>query len=436
MKKAPKVSWRDHLQFAAPDLPHKLLSLAIKYGDIVEVNSLSKAFLITHPDAIEHVLKKNMDNYSKDFFEYKRLGKLLGNGLLTTMGPAWLQKRRAIQALFSTQMLQTLAQQTVELTDEMLQRWDWYAKHAQPLNIVPDMLSLVLRISLRFLFSEDISQQSALRLVNDFTTAQRCMNRAISLNPWVPSVTNYHFYWMRSKIKKFVSELLQKRRALPENKWPDDLLTLLLRTSDTEQAIFDEIITFMATGHETTGNSLSWTWYCLAKNPEVVQQLEQEVDHVLSQRLPNYDDLSAMNYTRMVVQESLRFYPTIWNFARRVEADDVLQGFTVPAHSRVLISPFVMHRLPQFWQRPEEFIPERFSEENMRSQTRYTYIPFGVGPHTCIASTFSFLKLQLITSMLAQRFQFELLPESQHIPLESLISLRPGRPIRFMLRRR
>lgn len=431
----PKVSWRDYLQISAPDMPNYLLALAQKYGSFFEVKSkFPRSFLVAHPDAIEHVLKKNMDNYSKDFHEYHRLGELLGKGLLTSMGPDWLERRRAIQALFHKQMLEKLADLTLIATNDLLQRWEWYVKHAQPLNIVPEMLGLVLQISLRFLFSEDISHEDAVKLTDTFTSAQRCMLTALTLNPRIPTPANWRFHLLRRTIVKFAKKILDKRRALPESAWPQDLLTILLQMGLSDAAIFDELITFMATGHETTGNALNWAMYSLAKHPDAMRSFHHEMATVLNGRAPTHDDIAALPYSKMIVQETLRLYPTIWNFARRAEADDELLGHAIPAQSNLIICPYVMHRLPEFWEDANSFIPERFADQKLPAQQRGIYIPFGVGPHICIAHTFSFLKLQLILTTVLQRFRFELLPESENVGFEALISLRPKKPIRFRVR--
>lgn len=413
-----KVPWLKQITIRAPDISHYLLALAKSYGGYVEVNPFRKSILITDPDGIEHVLKKNMDNYTKDFAEYKRLGLLLGKGLLTTTGPQWMEKRRVIQGFLSTSHLASLSDYTRQYTEEMLNRWEWFERYDQPLNVVPDMLSLVLRISIKFLFSEDISNQEASNYVHHFVTAQRSMLRAFILKPWLPTAKSLSFYWNRHRLARFANQLIEKRKK--QHNKPHDLLSVLI---DNEvPLLLDEIMTFMATGHETTGNALAWALYCLGKNPVVLERLiEEEKQQPVS------------DYCHRVVQEVLRLYPTVWTFGRVAEKADTICGYEIPAGARIIISPFVLHHLPHLWENPEEFNPDRFLKEN---PARYSYIPFGMGPHICIAHTFSFLKLKLILSMIVQRYHLELLPESHSLKLEPLISLRPAKPLRFRLSER
>lgn len=443
MRSIPKISWRNFPSLLGQDAPHQLLSLAKQYGDIVQINSSPNILLTTNPNMIEHIMKKNVDHYSKNLREYHRLSALFADGLLTTMGPSWLEQRRAIQSLFHSKALQNLIAETVIFTEKLLQRWEWFAKYNEPLNIVPELLSLVLQISMKFLFHETLSHQHAEKLAHHFAIAQRYMLKAITLNPKIPTPGNLFFQFHRHKIQRYTQQLIQQRRKQPETERPIDLLSLLLtlRKGENqlplkESTIIGEMITFMGTGHETTGSALCWTLFCLAKEKKTSENLADEANYIFANRAPAYDDIANIPYSKQVIQESLRLYPTIWSFARYAMQEDVINDITIPAKTSIVISPYVMHHLPEFWQDPERFLPERFSEENIRAQTRFAYIPFGVGPHICIANTFAIMKMQIILSMVMQRYQFELLPESEHIPFEPLISLRPGKPIRFRIRKR
>lgn len=438
-----KPSLRHLLSLAKLDAPHQLLTLAKQYGDIVQISSSPTILLASHPDFIEHIMKKNVDNYSKDLREYHRLSALFADGLLTTMGPSWLEQRRAIQTLFHPKALQSLIATTVIQTEKLLARWEWFAKYDEPINIIPELLSLVLQISMQFLFHENMTHTRAEKLAHHFAIAQRYMLRSLTLNPRLPTWGNILFHFHRYHIQNVTKQLIKLRRAQPETTWPTDLLSLLLQLRKgenqlplKESTIIGEMITFMGTGHETTGNSLCWTLFCLAKEPDITEKIVAEAQQIFSHPLPCYDDIAKLSYCKQVIQESLRLYPTIWSFARYAILDDTIDALAIDAGTSIVISPFVMHRLPRYWQEPDRFFPEHFSEENIRNQTRYSYIPFGVGPHICIASTFAIMKMQMILSMILQRFQFELLPESKDIPLEPLISLRPNKPIRFRIRGR
>jgi cytochrome P450 len=150
-------------------------------------------------------------------------------------------------------------------------------------------------------------------------------------------------------------------------------------------------------------------------------QMEGEVSQVLAGRMPQPADLPRLETTRRIFMEALRLYPPAWLITRSAITEDEIMGFRIPARALIILSPYTLHRHAQFWQQPEEFSPERFISEN---QTRYSYIPFGGGPHQCIGNNFAIIEAQLILAITAQRFRFDLRPGSI-VEAEPLVTLRP-----------
>jgi cytochrome P450 len=197
-------------------------------------------------------------------------------------------------------------------------------------------------------------------------------------------------------------------------------MLMSVRDSETGACLDDtqlrnETITFLLAGHETTANALTWTFYLISRHPEVEQRLLSELAEVLGGRTPTLEVVSKLTYTKSVIQESMRLYPPIWIIERRVIEEDVVDGYTLPAGSAVVISPYALHRHPAFWDRPEEFDPSRFD-----SPAPAAYIPFGAGPRSCIGSEFAMLEAQLITAMVMQSFHLDLVPGHPVVPLPDI----------------
>jgi cytochrome P450 len=152
--------------------------------------------------------------------------------------------------------------------------------------------------------------------------------------------------------------------------------------------------------------------------------LQQEVTSTLGGRLPTIDDLPALPYTRMIIEETIRLYPPAWILNRQSIADDVVCGFHIPANSFVAFSPYVLHRHPDYWANPEGFDPERFSPARAQNRPRYAYFPFGGGPRQCIGRDFALVEAQLILATIAQRYELHL-PPGHHLQPQALITLRP-----------
>ena len=165
--------------------------------------------------------------------------------------------------------------------------------------------------------------------------------------------------------------IIGARRASGEDR--GDLLSMLLHAQDTEgsgamtdRQLRDEVITLFLAGHETTANALTWTWWLLARHPEVEAHLHAELDHVLAGRAPTADDVSHLPYTRAVVAESMRLYPPAWTMGRRVLRDYRWDGHDIPAGALVLMSQWIVHRDPRWWPDPTRFDPEPLARRRWR----------------------------------------------------------------------
>ena len=131
---------------------------------------------------------------------------------------------------------------------------------------------------------------------------------------------------------------------------------------------------------------------------------------MLGGRPPEYADLANLPYTRMVIDEAMRLYPPAWGFSRQALADDELGGFRLPRGWLAFVIPYVLHRLPAFWEDPEAFDPERFSPERSADRPKFVYLPFGAGPRQCIGNQFALIEAHLSVATLAQRYRLHLVP--------------------------
>ena len=195
-------------------------------------------------------------------------------------------------------------------------------------------------------------------------------------------------------------------------------MLLSARDEETGEGMTDdqlrvEVMTFLLAGQETTALALTWTWYLLSRHPDARRRLEEEIDSVLDGRPPEYTDLVNLPYTRMVVDETMRLYPPAWGFSRQALSDDQLGGFALPRGWLVFVIPYVLHRLPAFWEHPDAFDPERFSPERSADRPKFVYLPFSAGPRQCIGNQFALIEAQLTVATLAQAYRLHLAAESQ-----------------------
>ncbi len=210
------------------------------------------------------------------------------------------------------------------------------------------------------------------------------------------------------------------------------MVRLLLEARDPETnealspaALRDEAAVIFMAGHETTANSLAWTWYLISQAREVEDRLHAELDQVLQGRSPTLADVPRLVYTRAVFEEAIRLYPPVPLLGRQASREEVIRGRRIPAGSLLLVVPWLLHRHRQLWDRPDHFIPERFLPENSLSRPKHAYIPFSTGPRICAGAAFGLTEAILCIAVLAQRAKLRLAPDTVVEPVCRL-TLRPG----------
>jgi cytochrome P450 len=205
--------------------------------------------------------------------------------------------------------------------------------------------------------------------------------------------------------------------------------------SMSDRQLRDEMMTLFGAGQETTANALTWTWYLLARHPEVEARLAEELQRVLGGRGPAPGDLAGLPYTEMILRESMRLYPPAPQFARQAIEDVVIGGWEVPKDSLIVISTYALQRDGRFFSDPAKFDPDRFAPGWEERIPRYAYLPFGAGPRVCIGNGFAMMEARLILAEIAQRCKLSLTSAGEIKPA-LLVTLRPASPVRMRVHRR
>jgi cytochrome P450 len=286
------------------------------------------------------------------------------------------------------------------------------------------MLRLTLRIAGQTLFNIDLSDET-----HTVGQAVATVNKLLSEYLYAP-FPPFTIPTPRSRsLDQVVHDIITQRRQ--QNTDAGDLLSMLLLARDertdqgmNDQQVRDEVMTLLIAGHETVATALTWTWYLLSQHPEVERRLHSELDEVLGGHLPTVEHLARLSYTRMVIEEVLRLYPPAWVFGRKAIDADEIAGYVIPANSMIVLSPYMTHRHPAFWEDAEAFDPERFAPEREASRPHYAYFPFGGGPRVCIGNNFALMETQLVLATIAQHYRLRLL-SGHPVEPEALFSLRP-----------
>jgi cytochrome P450 len=390
-----------------------------QYGDVYRIFAPSRGvynYVINHPRDVKRVLLSNHRNYTKGE-GMDRVKILLGNGIMTSEGDFWRRQRRMMQPSFHRRVLDRFGGLIHDVNEKYAARWAARAAAGEPINLTEDLSELTLEIVLHSIFGTDLDRLERQLGANPFEVVAKEQNRDLK------------FAFRFRSLTKLVGELIERRRREPAEHF--DFLEMLMAARDREndapmsnKEMIDEVMTLIVAGHETTAAALTWTWHLISQHRDIAAQLEAEADAVTVGTPLGLDAAESLAFTHQVIQESLRLYPPGWLFTRRTLEADELGGFAIGPRTDVFISPYLLHRHPEFWSEPEEFRPERFAGPDVEERHKFAYIPFSVGPRHCIGENLALFEMLGHVSMMSRRFRLTR-AGNDPIELEAQINLRP-----------
>ncbi len=199
-------------------------------------------------------------------------------------------------------------------------------------------------------------------------------------SPWV------RFKRARQALDAFLFEEIERRRVAPDLAERDDVLSLLLRSSDeagrpmSQQELRDELVTVLGAGHETTATALAWAFERLLRAPRVLGRLTESLSE-------------GDEYLEATIREVLRIRPVVTDVSRMLTRDVEVAGCRIPAGARVMPAIAAIHFREDIYPEPDEFRPERFLDG---APEPYTWIPFGGGVRRCIGASFAQFEMRVI----------------------------------------
>ncbi len=413
---------------------------------VLEVGTFEKVILVNDPKSIEHVLVTNAGNYRKSVQQQRRLQPALGEGLLTAEGEAWRSARRIASPLFNPKAIGLLYDDMDAAARAMRDRWRDRTAPGAPMDLAAEFQRLTYEIVSRTVFSgaldEDRARIHASMAIYFDTFGRVDLASMLNLPLWLPTPAALRARPALAVFRSIVDRVVAARHTDPDREIRD-LLDRLMRAPDPntgkampQAAVSDNVLTFLAAGHETTGNALAWIAYLLALFPKAEAAVVAELASVFGAGPLAPEAFDRLNFTRAVVNEALRLYPPAPFIGREALADDSLMGRRIAAGTEVLISPWIVHRHRRLWQDPDAFRPERFLPPALEAIERGAFIPFGLGPRICIGQGFAMQEILIVLATILPAFHFHLAEPAAVVP-QSRITLRSagGMPMIVTARR-
>jgi cytochrome P450 len=401
---------------------------AEQYGDVFTIGSpIGSATVVASPELARQVLADRYSHYIEKGRSYAVLRILMGNGLVTSSGEFWRGQRKLTQPAFHRRRLDAIFAMMVERSRHFAEE---LVEAREPVDISPLFSQLTLEIISRAMFSTDVDA-SAGSVGRHVATLNETALRMLR-QPWrfflprtFPTPFTKTEFHARATLDAIVHGIIDRRRQGGEDH--DDLLSMFLSACDeetgrgmTNEQLRDEVMTMFVAGHETTANAMCWLLHLIATHPEIEAKLLEEI--TAAGDALDTGSLAAYPYTRRVVEESLRLYPTIWSVGRRCTKEDELGGFHIRPGTTLLIPIFHFHWGERWWDEPRKFDPDRFLPD--RRPSPEIYFPFGAGPRTCIGNQFALQELVIMIVVFLRRMRFQPVAGFPVEP-DALITLRP-----------
>ncbi len=408
--------------------------VAREYGPVARYRLGGTEFYqLSDPELVERVLVHRNDGFDKGS-EYRRiLSPVIGNGLLISEGEFWRRQRHRMEPAFHPEALAEYAPTIVEHTERLLSDWEDDTVR----DVHADMMQLTVEIAARTLFDVDIRDyeadiSDALEAVMD--RSERRLERPITVPDAVPTPGNRRYNRALSTLYAIAAEIVESHDGDG-----DDVVSRLLRAKsrveglDDEQ-IRDEVVTLLLAGHETTALALTYTLYLLATNPEQADRLGAELDENVNRGPPSRDVIEELPYTKRTLREGMRVYPPVQSVIREATEPIELGGYELSEGTVVTVQQWVLHRDPRFYESPESFRPERWTDGFRDSLPRFAYFPFGGGPRRCIGENFAKQEMRLVLATIARDWEFDAVTDE--LSLSPSITLRPDGAVKVRVGRR
>lgn len=402
--------------------------LVKKHGDFIvfRIANGQVHVLLNHPEHAKHVLKTNASVYErgKAIFPIK---DFLGNGIFMSESPSWDVQHALLKPAFHEKQIQQYTSVVKEELQQLDLLWHKAAVDKSPVDLSIDLKRLMLRILVRTQIAEGL-QLDYDRLISllDRVLLEASFQKFIQSEITLAVFKKLGISRPKriSKNIKAVEEIVADILLQIERNQLNLGYTTSMLLEERSQGVLqqkdlrDMFMNLFFAGYDTSATALAFTLHSLARHPEIQKKAYQETTEFLKTGAPILSVYREMKYSKMVIQESLRLYPPAWGFHRFIATDDEINGRPIKAKTYINILPYLLHRHPDFWERPNEFYPEHFSNETLKDKT-FVFMPFGQGQRMCVGKPMAMMELQLLLPELLHRFEFTAL--SKKAP-----KLRPG----------
>lgn len=424
-----------------------LEQVALEYGGIARVNmGAYYSYLVSEPKLIKEVLVDKYDKYKKNT-RYKQVRMVIGEGMLLSEGDVWKHQRTHAQPKFTAKSLDKQVDWITALAADFLDTWDSNAKEDKPVELEYQFNLLTQLLAGVWVMGEGFKShaQTIFNIYNQIrmnwpemtdlrsTLLQpKNLKKAINFRKALTDLNKCVYSLLDDYPNIYQDDIGFLKHLLPEGVNDNSAIRKYIKSN--RRSLRDQLLTLFVTAFETTATSLCWSLYVIDKYPEVKQSIYDEVKQVIGLQTPTAELLSKLDYTEKVIKESLRLYSSVHSFSRVALEDHEIGGYRVPKDMTVIISSYVTHRLPKYWDDPHTFDPSRFDKQRTVGRSRFAYIPFAAGHRNCIGSYMALMQSKLVVALIAQRYNLSLC-DGHKVEKHAATTMRPKYGMKMNVKR-
>ena len=405
-------------------------------------------FMINQPSLVRRILVEKMEKYPKTSILEPMLRPLLGDGIFVSNGELWKRQRRMINPAFEEARVEGVLPHMLEAVEAMRGRLE-RIPDGGVLDVEEEMTHVTADVIFRTIFSMPLEREDAHGVYSAFMDYQRyappvSILHAVGL-PTFLSINRYRAVRAARKIRRLLEGMVKHRQeeiAAGKGDQYKDILASLLMAKDPETGVtfsfcelIDQVALLFLAGHETSAASLSWSLYLMSKCPDVQERIHDEAMQVFPDRDPAFSDVRKLRFARDVFRETLRLYPPIGFMVREATEHEVMRKKQIKPKCPLILSPWLLHRHREHWDKPDIFDPDRFSRKETKDSLRAAYLPFSMGPRVCSGAAFATQEATLIIAAMGRDYQLDAIEGDDPVPV-SRVTVRARDGIRVRLSRR
>ena len=424
--------------------PHQFLLDTALQGPATRFRMHDETFLVlSDPVSIHAVLNGKPDDFEKGAM-VEVLRTFLHDGMITVEGAGWIEQHAMMAPLFARRRIRQLEPHIADCVTHLIETWAALAA-GQPV----DIFTAAKRLTFDVVASGMLGITDRALADDLFETLYKLdRTESVRLNYLLkPLGAETQGVFERSAYAESVERIHRLTAAVAEERLvsatrTDDFLGDVMGTpafaaftlERKRTFLADQVSTMLTAGFVTTGESIFWGMYLLAKHPAVQERARVEVLEQTKAAISAVP-VDAPPFVVAAFNESQRLFPAIWFLGRVARRNVRVGNIDIPADTRVLCSPFVLHRMPALWPDSDQYRPERFLPGATPPVTPHAFIPFSTGMRACLGRGLALMEIAAVACMTLARFELELVSDAQ-ITFTGAFSLHPREPVMFRLKPR